>query len=178
MGKRIYPLNKIKYWYCYDIDEVCSLYKKYRLHPKTVSDWQNKQGLQAIDNKKPALFYGTTLIKFLGKLNEANRCKTKFEHLFCVKCKEGKDPLQKKIQINPVDKKFLKVKAICQTCKSEMNKPYKLDDLQKLKRIFNVVQLLELSDSKNPSMKTPFFDQEEDSKKEHKKQLIQLDFFI
>jgi hypothetical protein len=50
MGKRIYPLNKIKYWYCYDIDDVCRLYSKYKLHSKTVLEWK-RQGLQAIDGR-------------------------------------------------------------------------------------------------------------------------------
>ena len=176
MERRIYPLNKIKYWYCCDIDDVCSLYKKYKLHPKTVLDWQ-KQGLQAIDGKKPALFYGFDLIKFLGKLNEANKCKTKFEEIFCVKCKEGKPPLKKQIQINLLDQKFLKVKAICQTCKNEIHKSYKLSDLQTLKRIFDVVQVLQLSDSKNPSVKTPFIDQEISSGKECEKDPFQGDLF-
>lgn len=173
MGKRIYPLNKIRYWYCYDADDLTRLFKT---HPKTPLEWKEK-GLIPIDNKQPFLFYGNEVIKFLGKLNEANKCRTKFEQIFCMKCKEGKDPLQKKIQINPVDKKFLKVKAICQTCKSEMNQNYKMDELQKLKRIFNVVQVLELYDSDNPSVKPPFFDHDKDKKKEAEKQPIQLELF-
>jgi hypothetical protein len=58
-----------------------------------------------------------------------------------------------------------------------MNKPYKLEDLPQLKRIFNVVQLLELYDSKTPASNTPFFDQEKSSKKESEKEQFQGDFF-
>ena len=177
MGKRIYPLNKIKYWYCYDIDDICRLYSKYKLHSKTVLEWK-KQGLQAIDNRSPALFYGACLAKFLGKMNESNKCKTAFDEMFCMKCKEGKKPLQRQIQLIPENRIFLKTKSVCQTCKNQMFKNYKLDDLQKIKRIFDVVQVLELYDCKNPTVKTPFFDQAKDGKKECEKEPILPDLFL
>jgi hypothetical protein len=177
MGRRIYPLNKIKYWYCYDIDGVCRLYSKYKLHSKTVLEWK-KQGLQAIDDRNPALFYGYCLSKFLGKLNESNKCKTAFDEIFCMTCKDAKKPLKKQIQLIPENKNFLKVKAACQICKKSMFKNYKLDDLQKIKREFDVVQVLELYDCKNPPLKTPFFDQAKDSKKECETEPFQPDLFL
>ncbi|NBB88875.1 MAG: AlpA family phage regulatory protein, partial [Bacteroidetes bacterium] len=48
MGKRLYPLQRIKAWYCYDIEEICSLYKSQRLHQQTVRQWI-KNGLPIID---------------------------------------------------------------------------------------------------------------------------------
>ncbi len=177
MGRRIYPLNKIKYWYCYDVDDVCRLYSRYKLHSKTVLEWK-KQGLQAIDNKTPTLFYGACLAKFLGKLNESNKCKTAFDEMFCMGCKEGKKPLKKQVQLIPENRSFLKVKTICQTCKNLMFKNYKLNDLQKIKQTFDVVGVLELYDCKTSPLKTPFFDQSKDGKKECEKDSIQLDLFL
>ncbi|MCE3255719.1 MAG: Helix-turn-helix domain protein [Rickettsiaceae bacterium] len=177
MGKRIYPLNRIKYWYGYDVDDVCRLYSKHKLHPKTVLEWK-KQGLQAIDNRNPILFYGFCLIKFLGKMNESNKCKTAFDEIFCMKCKEGKRPLKRQIQLIPENRTFLKVKAVCQTCKNQMFKNYKLDDLQKVKRTFAVVEVLELYDYEIPPLKTPFFVQAKDDKKECEKEPIQPDLFL
>ena len=174
MGKKLYPLNKIKYWLCNDIDDLCRLCK---VHPKTVLSWQEK-GLKPIDNKKPALFYGYVVKEFLGKMNESNKCKTTFEQMFCFVCKEGRDPLKKQIQITPNNRKFLDVKAICQSCEQEMFQSYKLEDLQQLKRIFDVVQVLGLYDSKTSPSNTPFFDQAERGKKESEKDLIQLDLFL
>ncbi len=177
MGRRIYPLNKIKYWYCYDTEDVCRLYSKYKLNSKTVLEWK-KRGLQSIDGRNPALFYGACLAKFLGKINESNKCKTAFDEIFCMTCKDAKKPLKKQIQLIPENRNFLRIKAICQTCKNSMFQNYKLDDLQKLKREFDVVQVLELYDCDNPPLKTTFFDQAKDGKKECEKNRILPDLFL
>jgi hypothetical protein len=55
---------------------------------------------------------------------------------------------------------------------------YKLDDLQRIKREFDVVGVLELYDCDNPPLKTPFFDQAKDGKKECEKEPIQPDLFL
>jgi hypothetical protein len=168
VGKRIYPLNKIRYWYCYDVDDICRLYSKYKLCSKTVLKWK-KKGLKAIDDKQPFLFYGTCLAEFLGNMNKSNKCKTAFDEIFCTTCKDAKKPLQKQIKLMPENSSSIRVSALCQFCKKPMFQNYKLDDLQKLKREFDVVQVLELYDSDNPPLKTPFFDQAQDSKKECEK---------
>ena len=163
MGKRIYPLNAIKYWYSYDIDEVCSLYKKYNLHAQTIRSWINN-GLATIDGGKPSLIYGNDLRIFLGKMNLANKCRTLFEEMFCLKCQEGKPPYKKQVQLEHINR-YVKAKAHCQTCKIIMNKSYKLDDYSKLKSLFHVVGVLELYDCKDATAKTqiPAFDEQHPS---------------
>ena len=152
MARRIYPLNTIKYWYAYDIDDVCALYKKYNLHPQTVRGWINN-GLPTIDSGKPSLIYGNDLREFLGKMNEANKCETAFEEIFCVKCQQGKPPFRREIKLEHING-YIKAKAHCQTCKSIMNKGYKIEDFLKLKSFFHVVDVLELYDCKDSTANT------------------------
>jgi hypothetical protein len=171
---KIYSLNKIKYWICYDVDAICRLYG---IHEKTVLAWL-KKGLKPIDAKRPILVYGYHLKIFLGKLNESNRCHLNFEEMFCMKCKEAKTPFKKQIQLEQFEQKFLKAKAVCQSCKTKMNKSYQLENFQQLKRVFDVVQLLELYDFKTPPSNTPFHDQEKDDQKESEKEPTQGDFFL
>jgi hypothetical protein len=173
VSRRTYQLNKIKYWFCYDIDDICRLFG---VHEKTALTWF-KQGLKPLDNRQPILVYGYDLKTFLGKLNESNKCSTNFEEMFCMKCKEPRNPLRKQIQIEQFEQKFLKVKALCQTCKTKMNKPYPLDELQQLKRIFDVVQVLELYDSKTPISNTPFLNQVKSAEKESEVISTQLELF-
>ncbi len=153
MGKRIYYLNYIKYWWAYDIDEICQLYKKYNLHPQTVRQWI-KNGLPTMKGK-PALIYGNDLIKFLGKMNKSNKCQTEFHQMFCMKCKEGTDPYRKQVQLE-LKNGFVKAKAHCRNCKNIMYKSYKLDDFQKMKTHFHVVDVLELYDCAHTTVKTHF----------------------
>lgn len=171
MAKRIYPLNVIKYWYVYDLDEICKLYAPYRLHRQTVRRWI-KEGLPTIDERKPTLIYGNHLKAFLGKHNKAHKCHTAFEQFFCMKCRDARCPYKKQIQLD-LRNKCLQVKALCKECKSLMNKGYKLDDLQKLKSIFYVVDVLELYDSTPPTVNTHFHAPNE----KHKSESIQLELF-
>ncbi len=171
MGKKIYPLNKLSYWRCYDIEMLCRVCK---VHEKTVLDWKRK-GLKAIDSKKPALFYGAHVKDFLSKMNDVNKCKTEFNQIYCVKCHEGRDPLKKQIQIKYIKKQFVKAHAICKVCKTSINKPYKLEDLPKLRKAFDIVQQLQLYDCKNPTVNTLFLNQGKSTQKEPENQPIQLD---
>lgn len=151
MGKRIYPLNFIKYWWAYDIDEVCLLYKKYNLHPQTVRGWI-KNGLKTMKGK-PALIYGNDLINFLGKMNKSSKCHTEFHQMFCMKCRDAKDAYKRQVQLESKNG-FIKAKAHCRNCKTIMYKSYKIDDFQKLKSNFHTVDVLELYDSKDSTVKT------------------------
>lgn len=63
MGKKIYPLNILSYWRCYDVEMLC---RAYGVHEKTVLEWKRKD-LKAIDGKKPLLFYGHDVKEFLAK---------------------------------------------------------------------------------------------------------------
>lgn len=145
MGKRIYPLQRIRYWYCYDIEEICSLYKDCELHPQTVRQWI-KNGLPVIDSGKPALVYGSRLTQYLGKLNQSHKCKTAFYEMFCMKCKDAKTPSQRRITLHQ-DNKSVKAKGRCPVCKTIMNKNYKMDDIPRLRSAFRVGYVLELYDS-------------------------------
>lgn len=94
-----------------------------------------------------------------------------------LKCQEGKDPFKKEVKIQHIEKKFIRTFALCKTCKTSINKPYKLEDFPELKRIFNIVQQLQLYDCKNPTVKTPFLDQVKSGEKEPENQPIQTDLF-
>lgn len=143
MGKRTYSLKPIRYWYVYELDEICALLD---VHIQTARKWTTKYGLRTIDAGKPILIYGQDLLDFLGKQNEMNKCALEFGQFYCVKCKEGKKPYQGKITVEQRSKNLV-AKAVCQTCKSRMNKPFKLDDIPRIREDFNVSDVLELYDS-------------------------------
>lgn len=152
MASRIYSLKPIKYWYCYTIDEVCRLYPVTKLHPQTVRGWI-RAGLNVIDAGKPTLIYGNDLIQHLGKMNERNKCKTQFNEMFCMKCKDAKPLYQKRIELSH-KKQLIHARGICRTCHSTMFKSYKLDDISTINRSFNVVHNLALYDSTHSPSQT------------------------
>ena len=154
MGKRIYPLNLIKYWFCYDIDDICHLYG---IHHQTVREWI-RRGLKTINKKKPILIYGNDLKTFLGKQNQSNKHHIEYNQMFCMKCKDGKKVHKNQIHLES-NNQFLKAKGLCITCKNIMNKSYKLMDLPNLKKIFVMIDMLQLYDCKNSPLKTHLEDQ-------------------
>ncbi len=152
MIKRLYPHKRVKYWYAYDIDDICALYSDTGLHAQTVRTWV-KKGLKTIDKGNPALIYGYDLIEYLKKYNTRNKCKTAFDEMFCFKCQDARNIFQRKTAIEH-KAKTLFVSGHCRECKTVMNKTYKMDDLPKLKRTFHVGGVLELYDCEASPCKT------------------------
>jgi len=144
MSKRLYPHNRVRYWFAYDIDDICSLFSDLKLHPQTVRKWI-KGDLRTMDSGKPALVYGNDLIAFLRDRNTKNKTVTDFDQLFCMKCRDARKVFQKKITVKQ-KKKFLMVSGLCRTCKTQMNQSYKIDDFSRLRRVFVQVEVLELYD--------------------------------
>jgi len=157
--KRIYQTKIIKAWYAYEIDEICDLYSKQKLHPQTIHKW-TRAGLKTIDSGRPTLIFGNDLKVFLQKNNLANKHSLQFHEFFCVKCKEAKNPLKKQINLTQ-EKSFLRVKSICPDCKIVMNRTYTLQDFSHLKKIFLVSDVLQLNDSANCPTNTHLNNQEE-----------------
>ncbi len=141
MAKRLYSHKRIKYWFAYDVDDICAVFE---LHPQTLRQWV-KDGLKTIDNGKPALIYGNDLIEFLKAQNSKSKCKTEFNEMFCFKCQDARSIFQSKITVEHKAKSLF-VSGHCRESKTVMNKAYKMDDLPKLKQIFQLVEVLELYD--------------------------------
>lgn len=152
MSKRLYPHNRVRYWYAYDIQDVCALYVDFSLHPQTVRKWI-KLGLKTIDRGKPTLIYGHDLIQYLKRNNTSNKCQTAFDEMFCMACQDARHIYRNQIGIMQAAQ-FLKVQGICRTCKARMFKNYKLLDFAGLRKSFKVVDVLELYDDAVSSDKT------------------------
>ena len=152
MSKRLYPHNRVRYWFAYDVDDICTVFSDFGLHPQTVRKWI-KNGLKTIDGGKPALIYGNDLIVFLRARNTESKCVTEFDQLFCMSCKDARYVFQKKIVVEHKDS-LLKVSGLCKQCKTSMFQNYKLEDFPRLRKIFELVEVLELYDCEAASEKT------------------------
>ena len=152
MSRRLYTHKRVRYWYAYDIDEICALYADLGLHPQTVRKW-TKNGLNTIDAGKPALIYGHDLIAFLKKNNQANKYKTAFDEFLCMTCQDARPVFQNHISAKQKTN-FLHVQAVCRECKSRMFQSYKLVDLPQMKKHFKLVDVSQLYDCANATGKT------------------------
>jgi hypothetical protein len=149
----------VRYWYSYELTEICTLFSDLGLHPQTVRKWI-KSGLPTIDKGKPALIYGHDLILFLKMRNDASKCPTEFGQIYCFKCKDARHIFRNLISVKPKPN-FLEVQAVCRECKARMLQSYKLCSFPRLRNKFTLVDLSELYDLSVSSYKTHIGVQEE-----------------
>lgn len=161
MSKRLYPHKRVRYWYAYDIDDICTLFPDPRLHPQTVRKWI-KSGLKTIDAGKPALVYGHDLIAYLKKSNSSNKCKTAFDEMYCMGCQDARPVFRKKIAVEQKSQ-FLKVQGACRECKKTMFKSYSLSDFPALRQRFTLIGVSELYDFEASTDKTHIQAQEQNA---------------
>jgi hypothetical protein len=164
MSKRLYPHKNVRYWYAYDIEEICAHFSDFRLNHQTVRAWI-KRGLKTIDSNKSILIYGNDLITFLREHNAKGKCKTAFEKFFCMKCRDA-CPAYKKRAIIISKNRVVKVHAKCRVCKTDIYKHYKLTDMPALRKTFIRIDVLELDDCLSSASKTHFKVHSESNKNE------------
>lgn len=162
MSKRLYRHDNLKYWWVYDLEEIATIMG---IHVQTVRAWIKGEGLKIIDSKQPFLVYGLHLIEFIKKQNDKGKCKTPFDQIYCMSCKDARPAFKNNIAIEQRPNGVC-AKAVCRTCKSKMNKTYKLGDFQKLKRTFNVVDVSKLYDCENSTDMTHIHDHIKTNKSE------------
>jgi len=122
MRKRLHNHRLVKIHRSYTVNEVAELLG---VHKNTVRNWK-KNGLQAIDSKRPTLIFGPDLIGFIKKQRARNKHTCKPEELYCVKCRFPKKPDGDMADYLPVAETYGTLKAICPDCGSIMNKNIKL----------------------------------------------------
>ena len=118
MGKRHPNYRLVKIHRSYTVEEIASLFG---IHKNTVRSWI-KNGLTAIDNKRPMLIFGHDLVTFLQARRVKNKQSCKPGELYCVKCRSPKFPAADMVEYSPVTEKVGNLKAICPDCNAIMNR--------------------------------------------------------
>ncbi|GEM_PF-2133141 len=66
---KAYSVRGLCYHICYSADELAT---HFGVHIQTVREW-TRTGLSPIDNGKPHLFFGASVIQFINKLNDQRK---------------------------------------------------------------------------------------------------------
>lgn len=113
--RRMNP-NLIKLHRAYDVSElaICC-----GVHKNTVRLWR-RDGLEAIDGSKPALFHAAAIRAYLMKRNAKRKCPCGPGRFYCFRCKGPRPPALRLVEYIPITPVSGNAKAICGTCETLM----------------------------------------------------------
>ena len=102
----------------YTVEEVAALLG---VHKNTVRMWV-KGGLALSDDQRPMLILGRQLIAYLQAKRVQNKRTCRPGELYCVRCREPRQPAGSIADYKPVTKTVGNLTALCPVCVSIMNR--------------------------------------------------------
>jgi hypothetical protein len=129
MGKRQPNHRLVKIHRNYTAEEIADLF---RLHKNTVRRWV-KDGLAAIDDRRPMLILGHILVAFLQARRSRNKKACKQGELYCVRCRAPKPPAGDMAEYCPITEQFGNLVAICPDCDAIMNRRVSLAKIEQIR---------------------------------------------
>ena len=91
------------------------------VHKNTVTHWQ-KAGLKPIDKRRPLLFHGATVRRFLAERNAGRKRPCPPGMLYCFRCREPRPPALGMVDYVPLNATSGNLRAICATCDTVMHR--------------------------------------------------------
>ena len=129
--RRRYPLQRIKTGNCYDVGEICDLFK---LHRNTVRHWL-KSGLTTIDNTRPLLVQGSALKSYLSDKQSSKSSKCALNELFCFRCKAPRKPWGGLVDFKITSDKIARATALCECCETTMHRTVRHSDIPAIQKL-------------------------------------------
>lgn len=126
----------------------------YGIHKNTVRNWV-KNGLAALDSKRPILIHGNDLAAYLQKRRSKNKQICKPGELYCVRCRVPRPAAGDMVEYSPVNEKTGNLKAICPACNAIMNRRVSLAKIREVSGNIDITfpeELRHIVDSKKPSV--------------------------
>lgn len=134
MGKikrRSYNPRRVCRDLSYSVQEVAELFG---IHKNSVLQWL-KNGLARIDDTKPYLIHGSSLIAYLRKKREKRKSQCKPNEFYCCRCRVPRRAWEDAVDLVFLNSKKLSIEGICSVCETKVlriGNPHKIDEYQKI----------------------------------------------
>jgi len=116
VGKRHPNPRLVKIHRSYSVEEIARLLG---INKNTVRAWL-KQGLDAIDKRRPILVHGKALASFLVARRSASKRPCPPGYIYCLRCRAPKPPAGSMVDYTPLTDRTGNLSAICPTCGTMM----------------------------------------------------------
>jgi hypothetical protein len=119
MPKRSHNPRMFKKNFPYDISEIAT---KCNVHKNTVRAWR-VDGLQSIsDRRKPILFLGGEVIRYLTAKRTKNKRRLGPGEIYCVACHAAKQPAFSEVEYVSMTDNYGNLRGFCPTCERLINR--------------------------------------------------------
>ena len=112
------PIHRIRQRHSYSIVEVAELLG---VHKNTVRQWM-RNGLTAMDDRRPILIYGQVLKRFLLDRRSARKSPCQTHEFYCLKCRAPRVPWGMVVDVTIRSPRLFNLHAICEVCDTAMHK--------------------------------------------------------
>ena len=112
MGTRHPNYRLVKIYRTYTVNEIACLFQ---IHPNTIRAWR-REGLRAIDERRPLLFKGAMLVAFLRARREEAKRPCGAGEIYCLPCRRPTRPAGGIVEYIPSSPTAGNLRGICPTC--------------------------------------------------------------
>jgi hypothetical protein len=112
MGYRHPNPRLVKLHRNYSVEDIARLFG---MHKNTVRNWL-KQGLPAIDDRRPTLILGQDLSRFLQERRQKAKQACGPGRIYCIACRAPKDPAGQMAECIPTGPHVGNLRGICPDC--------------------------------------------------------------
>lgn len=106
----------------------------------TVRRWL-RDGLPALDERRPVLVFGKDLKTWLGKRSTARKRKCRPDEMYCLRCRAPRKPCAGTVQILLRNRKTLLIKGRCNQCNAEMNRGGAVASINQIAKTFDALTI-------------------------------------
>lgn len=139
----------------YTVDEIAKLYG---IHRNTVRAWL-KQGLPAVDQKRPVLVLGRQLGEFLRMRKTQRKRPCGPDEIYCMRCREPRAPADKLVRYHPITATQGNLVGICSSCGAGLYRRISVKNLGQFHGFLHVTlpqALDQIGESSQPSVNSDF----------------------
>lgn len=129
MNHRHPNLRLVKIRRNYSVEEVSRLLD---VHKNTVRHWL-RQGLPAIDERRPTLIMGSVLADFLKAKRRKHKQRCQPGEIYCVKCRVPREPAGDMADFIPITSTCGNLRGICPVCDILIHRRASLSKLDEIK---------------------------------------------
>jgi excisionase family DNA binding protein len=139
----------------YTVEEVAGLFS---VHKNTVRMWI-KDGLPAIDTKRPVLIKGSSLRDYLQAKRASAKRKCRPDEIYCVRCRVPQRPAENMADYEPINENTGRLMGLCPCCNGIINKYFNIAQLEQIRGKLDITltkTLKHINESNNPLLNSDF----------------------